>query len=58
MIRVFVMAAALAVGTVFCGCKTTDASVGDGPVAPQFQSNEKSQSGEPSLPYLKPWWMN
>lgn len=37
------------------GCKTCNGDDGK-PVAPETYSNETGQTGEPSLPYMKPWW--
>lgn len=47
----------LIIGAVGCvGCKSCSVD-GDGkPVAPETYSNENGKSGEPSLPYFKPWW--
>lgn len=52
-----VFAAIAAAATVLVGgCRTGEVAVSGGPVAPEFNSSEKSQSGDPSLPFMKPWW--
>ena len=42
------------------GCIHTSSNVGenDKPVAPDTISDESGQSGDPSLPYMRPWWMD
>lgn len=46
--------------SMFAGCIHTGNNVGenDKPVAPDTISNESGHSGDPSLPYMKPWWMD
>lgn len=48
--------AAIAALAIAGGCRTGGVGVGDGPVAPEINSSERSQSGDPTLPFLKPWW--
>lgn len=57
MIRKALSVAAVAAMCAFGGgCATDGGSLRDGPVAPEYQSSEKSGSGDPALPYMKPWW--
>ena len=55
MLKRMIAVAMVAAMTAICGCGT-GCVVKDGPVAPEFQSNERSSNGDPSLPYMKPWW--
>jgi len=42
---------------LLCGCESVKSLSDDGkPVAPQSQATDRSQSGDPVLPFLKPWW--
>ena len=40
------------------GCKSCSGRDDGKPVAPETFSNESGGSGEPSLPYFKPWWLD
>lgn len=55
MVKCAFAAAIMAASALVGGCRTGDA-VGNGPVAPEYNSSERSQSGDPSLPFMKPWW--
>jgi len=51
--------AMVAASVLIGGCRYDKALSDDGkPVAPNGQSYERSQRGEPQLPYMKPWWKN
>lgn len=40
-----------------CGCATTSCcSTPDKPVAPETYVDGQSDSGDPQLPAMKPWW--
>lgn len=56
MVKCAFAAAIMAASALVGGCRTGDAAVGNGPVAPEYNSSERSQSGDPSLPFMKPWW--